>query len=1018
MPQKPITYSNSTHSTARLFFLKELFHDGILSPDSEKILIITDKDDDISLVRNFAKTITKHDIHSIESISDVWTYHEKKNGIFLIQHQLLEISGSIEYLKRQTIHEIQRWTELSMDDCIHTLIDFWYIHTDHRGELSTYKREWSTISITMKDGSLVQIEWFDTEIDSIIMSDASGRNFVEKCSLENLKPDDKKIVRNLWEVNEHIVHFLAEDTKKSKVVLFWCDFLSYIELLRSFAYIHLSDFHREDCTSLGYEIPKISHIDEFLSYSHLWKSTWANVEIYTKYVKSVQDFFEFHNLPTSSIHEIHKTWMTSFERKKWESTEIMITDDIIGNIFVRERTRKKSLAKNLDLLISLKPGDYVVHREHGIARFDQVIKKTLGSDTSWAYREYMELHYAEWDKLFVPLTEIYRVSKYLGENNPELTRLSWKEWERILQKTDEEIEEIAQDIIETTARRSIARGRSFWVFREDEKKFQDAFKYEYTIDQKTAIDEVFEDMEKEEPMDRLLSGDVGFWKTEVAMNAIYKAVLSGTQVAVISPLLVLADEHYETFLERLGPFWVRVGILTRMNTQSEAKITLEKLREWKIDILVGTHRLLSEDIIWKKLWLLVIDEEHKFWVTHKEKIKKIRANIDILALSATPIPRSLNLALSGLRKISLLTTPPRLKKPIKTIITKWHEPTIFHAIREELDRGWQVIILHNRIRGMESIEKEIGDIVKNGWQKMKKSELPKIIITHGQMPGEQIEERIHAFKKREYNILLTTTIIENGVNFLSANTIIILDPEDFWLASLHQLRGRVGRKDEEGFCYLIYRKPELAKDEKERLITIANNSHLGAGFEIAMRDLEIRGAWDVLGIKQSWKSKDVWLTLYFRMLEEKIEILRNEKKKKLPVKIELDLSFVIPEEVFLSEQDKLQFFRDIENIETLEELEEIEKDFEKIDTKHESDNLFLLLKWRIILGEYGVIKLAKVWVSYIFDFREDIEASRVKAFLERFDSKNSMVLLSLKKIRVETRYWKNSEDFLGDIVQR
>ena len=420
----------------------------------------------------------------------------------------------------------------------------------------------------------------------------------------------------------------------------------------------------------------------------------------------------------------------------------------------------------------------------------------------------------------MPITEIFRISKYLGNPDVTLTNLGGKEWEKVIKKTDEEIEMIAEEILVTNARRTMVPGRAFGRFETEEQAFQKAFPYEYTVDQKQAIDDVHHDMEQAVPMDRLVSGDVGFGKTEVAMNAAYKAVLSGTQVAFISPLVVLALEHFETLVERLSPFGVRVGILTRMNTTKETKETLEKLKNGTIDILVGTHRLLSPDIHYKKLGLLIIDEEHKFGVSHKEAIKKIRNGIDILALSATPIPRSLNLALSGLRKISLLTTPPKKRKPIETIITPWNENILARAISDEIARGGQIIILHNKIRGLDSVEREILGIFADSGNP------PRIITTHGRMHGDEIEERIHAFKKSKYDILLTTTIIENGVNFLRANTIVIIDPEDFGLASLHQLRGRVGRKDRDAYCYLMYRKDSLNDDEKKRLLTIANNNHL------------------------------------------------------------------------------------------------------------------------------------------------------------------------------------------------
>lgn len=387
---------------------------------------------------------------------------------------------------------------------------------------------------------------------------------------------------------------------------------------------------------------------------------------------------------------------------------IILTDDILGNIFVRTRT-KKSLAKNLDLLLHVNPGDYVVHREHGIARFHAVVDKTLGD----IRREYLELHYAGGDKIFVPLTEIYRVSKYVGELEPQLTSLTGKEWERTLEKTDEELEKIATELIEIASKRTLSRGITFKSLPTEEEQFRSRFPYDYTPDQLEAIHEIFRDMESEYPMDRLLSGDVGFGKTEVAMNAMYKAVLSGYQVAVISPLLVLADEHYETFMERFTEYGIHVECLTRMTSTSEEKRILDGMKNGNVDIVVGTHKLLSENIRWKKLGLLVIDEEHKFGVSHKETIKKMRANIDILSLSATPIPRSLNLALSGLKKVSLLGTAPKKKKPIETIVSTWTETTIAHAIQYELERGGQIIIVHNRIRGMEQMEKEIESIIQD-----------------------------------------------------------------------------------------------------------------------------------------------------------------------------------------------------------------------------------------------------------------------------------------------------------------
>lgn len=1004
---------------------------------NDKNIIITDSIKDSTLMQSFAKEIIGSPIQYINDISEFWHMYESTSGTFCIPTSLLETHGNLEYLEKHSLYRIARNTEQTIDGTIEKLIAFWYIHTQYPGELATYRREGGIISLTDgQTGNIIHIEWFDTVIDSIIEIDSctDERKHKNIVTIKNQNINKTPIDRKIGELNMDILTLLRENTKW-KIILIGCDFVSYIESLRNIANIHLTEFHRENSISLNVEIISINHIDEFLAFLRE-KSDSQIIYIYTRFLKTVRDFVEFHKLKNIEIIEILKNWLESFcmstisiilesEIKVHIPWYIIITDDIIGQVFVRTRN-KKSITKHLDLLLSLKPWDLVVHREHGIALFYSVTHKETGS----IKREYLELHYADWDKLFVPLTEIYRVSKYLGNSDVALTKLSGKEWERTLEKTTEEIETIALDIIETTARHSLAKWRSFTKFRDKELEFQKAFAYEYTKDQSLAIAEVFADMESDIAMDRLISGDVGFGKTEIAMNAIYKAVLSGTQVAMISPLLVLADEHYETFIDRLVPFGLRIGIITRMNTAQEVTSTLEKLRNGTIDVIVGTHRLLSNDIKFKKLWLLVIDEEHKFGVIHKDKIKKIRAGIDILTLSATPIPRSLNLALSGLKKISIIATPPKKKKPIETIITRWDEWVIAHAIRNEIDRGGQVIILHNRIRGMENILSEIENILKPGITISKESSHKKkyprknpekisIIVTHGKMSWDQIEERIHAFKKKEYNILLSTTIIENGVNFLSANTIIIIDPEEFGLATLHQLRGRVWRKDIDAYCYLMYRKPELSKDEKDRLITLANNTHLGAGFEIAMRDLEIRGAWDVLGIKQSGKSKDVGLTLYFRLLEERISELKEEKKKRILTKIELNISYIIPTEYFLSESDKLNFFREIENLETLDELDEMEDEISPLLQKKQwniENHLFLIMRSRMILSEYKVIKVSKIWINYVFDFADDTSVSDIKRFLERFDNKKRMILLSIKKIRIESQYWKSPEDFLMNLV--
>lgn len=936
----PIIYSHSAHATGRMFAIAPLLSNDAIS------VIISDNTADLNILRNFASNIWHTPTKELFHAGEILALENEHRGIFFCHTDVLRAKGNLYEITKNTSIAIERGNHIPIETWIETLLESGYEHDASLSTPYSYHKSGGILHIRGDESNIAyQCEWFDTEMDSIIATNTidDSHEFRDRIILSKPNIATETSIE-LLPLHTELLDFIQKITTSGHSIVLGCDFLPDISVLQKYASIHISEVNLPGSTPLHIDVPQISDVKSLAS---LINTTSLPITCFTRYEATLKEFFA---LQTTKPITVLSTQFRHAESFLVEATTptgltpmLVLADDILGKIFVKNN-RTGSLAKNLDLLISLRPGDLVVHRDHGIGRFDSIQEKTLGNST----REYLELHYGEGDKIFVPITEIFRISKYLGDPNIELSRLGGKEWETTLEKTDEELRQIAENILEINAKRSLSTGVAYPSFPDEELAFRKAFKYEHTPNQATAIDEIFADMEKETPMDRLLSGDVGFGKTEVAMNAAYKAVLGGMQVALISPLVVLAMEHYETFIERMRPFGVRVALLTRMNTPKEAESILQKLSHGEIDILIGTHRLLSSDIKWRRLGLLIIDEEHKFGVSHKESIKKLRANIDILSLSATPIPRSLNLALSGLRHISLLSTPPKQKKPIETIIARWSPAIVYNAIVHERARGGQIIVLVNRIRGMESLQKEIS-LMFTG----ESEEPPNIVVTHGRMSGDEIESRIHAFKEKKYDILLTTTIIENGVNFLSANTIIIVDPEDFGLASLHQLRGRVGRKSTQGYCYLAYRKAELSDEEKKRLITIASNNHLGAGFEIAMRDMEIRGAGDILGVAQSGNSKAVGLPLYFRMLEEKIAALKNEKRTQITCRIDIDISFRIPPSYFLSELDKLNFYREIENIETLEELAIIEDDMKhRLGNEQsfmEAKNLFLLLRARMIL---------------------------------------------------------------------
>jgi transcription-repair coupling factor len=984
-------FSGIPHTTASLFHMRDFVK------KNEKTLLYVDSESATKEIQNLGISIFGERIETLTHASELFTIDTLASRIILLPSSILALEGNIEWIKRSHLVTIKRGDIIEQNDLIEKLLNIWYEQSDYRWEIGTYKREWAVIRIMTKEWEWT-MEYFDNEIESIIVETNNKHSHEDILELPRINWS--------WVKEGSSINMLLLDLIKDyPLVLLSSEFSHERDWIHAHGknVIEYSSVERDGSIRLDIIKPEVNIMEDLKT---VLRETFDHVHIFTKYEKKLREFFEFNQIPSHHIEMTRHAFGSFIERGNKSS--IVLWDDIFSKIFIENRVRKSSI-KHLDLLLALKEWDLVVHREHGIGKYITLEKKRIGL----IEREYMQILYGNGDKVFLPLTELGRITKYVGEPTVELSRLEGKEWEKALSKTDEEVALIAEEILSTEAKRRLTKRIPFQKFETEENAFLKAFPHLHTPDQHAIIEEIRKDMESEFPMDRLISWDVGFGKTEVAMNAIYKAVLSGMQVAVISPLLILAEEHKETFEERLSAFGVKIASLTRLTSKKEETEILKKMKTWEIDVVVGTHRLLSEDIHFRRLWLLIIDEEHRFWVGHKEAIKKMKAHIDILSLSATPIPRSLNLALSGLKKISLLTTPPPRKKPIETIVIRWDEGIIRTAIELELKRWWQVIILHNRIRALPMIEEEIREILgvkKNGWW-------IRITITHGQMPADDIEERIHDFKHGKYDILLSTTVIENGVNFLGANTIIVSDAEEFWLAQLHQIRGRVGRKDVSGKCYLMYRKYELSQIERERLIVLSENSGLGSGYEIAMRDMQIRGTWDILGFRQSGKSKEVGISLYFQLLEEKIETLKFGKSKKENTKIELDLSYVLPEDFFDSDIDKLSFFREIEAIESLEDLNRMEETFLSPEgSQWPLSNLFLMMRTSLILSQYEVSKLTKVGQNYHFDFYEGTTPHILRAFLERFDKDREMVIISVTKIRVETKNWGNINQFLRYIT--
>ncbi|RAK06611.1 transcription-repair coupling factor [Halanaerobium saccharolyticum] len=583
-------------------------------------------------------------------------------------------------------------------------------------------------------------------------------------------------------------------------------------------------------------------------------------------------------------------------------------------VFGNEQKRKRKIGDfeegvEISSIDDLKAGNYVVHENHGIGKYLGV--KTL--EIQGQHKDYLVLKYAGEDKLYVPTEKIHLVQKYIGSDagNPKLYKLGSSDWKKVKEKVQKSVEEMAVGLLELYAERETLTG---YQFSEDDvwqQEFEDAFPFEETPDQKEAIQDVKSDMESEKPMDRLLCGDVGYGKTEVAIRAAFKAALDSKQTAVLVPTTILAQQHYNTFSERVEEFPVRVGMLSRFNTAAEQRKTLKRLIKGDIDILIGTHRLLSKDVIFDDLGLLIIDEEQRFGVTHKEKLKNLKRNVDVLTLTATPIPRTLHMALVGVRDMSLIETPPENRYPIRTFIKEHNKELIASAIRRELAREGQIYFVHNRVK----------DIEKTAGKLQKLMPEAKIAVAHGQMNEKRLEKIMYDFYHHKFDILVCTTIIETGLDIPNVNTIIINHADKMGLSQLYQLRGRVGRTNRIAYAYLLYERDRILPEVAEkRLEAIKEFSSLGSGFKIAMRDLEIRGAGNLLGPEQSGHIAAVGFSLYTKLLEGTIEELKGKSdQEKIEVEIDLSLDAYIPDDYIKYEARKIEIYKKIKSIEKEED---------------------------------------------------------------------------------------------------
>ena len=692
----------------------------------------------------------------------------------------------------------------------------------------------------------------------------------------------------------------------------------------------------------------------------------------------------------------------------------------LQNNFEEPVKRKKKLSSTFKdsekiVFADLKPGDIVVHQTHGIGQFIGVNTITADGVT----KDYIKIKYRNDDILYVPTNSLDSVRKYIGggdNSSPRLNKLGGKEWSATTSKVKKNLEAVAKDLIELYAKRQKIKGFSFSPDTPWQKQFEDSFPYTETDDQLRCIQDVKKDMEKPQPMDRLLCGDVGYGKTEVAIRAAFKAVMDQKQVAYLVPTTILANQQYEEFKTRMQEFAINVELLNRFKTKKEQDEIIKKLKLGEVDVIVGTHRLLSEDVNFKDLGLLIIDEEHRFGVKDKEKIKKLRTNIDVLTMTATPIPRTLHMSIVGVRDMSVIYEPPHNRKPVQTYVLEYDQEVITEAITKEIERGGQVFYLFNQVEGIEKKANEISMLVPEA----------KVGFAHGKMSGRELEEIMESFINHEINVLVCTTILESGIDIPNANTIIVENADRLGLAQLYQIRGRVGRSDKQAYAYVTYKRDKLLSEVADkRLKAIKEFTEFGSGFKIAMRDLEIRGAGSMLGEMQHGHIEQVGYDTYCKLLDEVIKEMQGiEVVEEQDVQIDLAVSSYIPDNFIENSSQKIEIYQNIALCRTEEELQNVID--EVIDRygrlPKELENLIDIARIKQLARKANILKIAQRENGIVFYFvKEKIKPEMVNTLITKYPMlvkfSNAVEPYVTLRIKENEDIIEKAKEFLNTVIE-
>lgn len=647
---------------------------------------------------------------------------------------------------------------------------------------------------------------------------------------------------------------------------------------------------------------------------------------------------------------------------------------------VNKKVPKKGVSK-IKSFTELKPGDYVVHVNHGIG----VYKGIRSLEIEGLKKDFLEITYDGDDKLYVPAEQLDMVQKYIGSEgkSPRINKLGGSEWAKAKAKVRKSINEIAEDLVKLYASRSMIKGHKYSKDTVWQKQFEEEFPFEETPDQITSLQEIKGDMESDKPMDRLLCGDVGYGKTEVAIRAAFKAVMDGKQVAFLVPTTILAEQHFNNMTKRFSDFPVRVDMISRFRSSAQVKETLKAVKEGNVDILIGTHRILQKDVQFKDLGVLIVDEEQRFGVAHKEKIKNFKKNVDVLTLTATPIPRTLHMSLSGVRDISVIETPPEERYPIQTYVVEYNDQLIRDAILRELGRNGQVFFVYNRVEDINQMAGYLSNLIPEA----------RVAVAHGQMTERELEKVMMEFMSNETDILVATTIIETGIDIQNVNTMIIYDADRMGLSQLYQLRGRVGRSNRIAYAYFTYKKDKILSEVAEkRLKAIKDFTELGSGFKIAMRDLEIRGAGNMMGTTQHGHMAVVGYDLYCRMLEDTIKLIKGEiEQEPVETTVEVKIDAYIPTDYIKDEVQKIEVYKKIAAIDSFDDLMDVKEELEDrfSDIPQSVYNLMNIAYIRSLGKKLSIVEIKERGneVYFYFETRDKLKDNIIKALMQKYSKK-------------------------------